>query len=53
VIVMRRDLPSPSQMCGSGAGIANSRFAYAVWKTERVEAERLAREVGEAAENLI
>ena len=40
-------------MRGSSAWIANSRFAYALWKPERREADRLASEVGGPAENLI
>jgi hypothetical protein len=46
------DVDNPT-MRGSSAWIANSRFAYALWKPERSEAERLAREVGDPAENMI
>nr|WP_232478868.1 AAA family ATPase [Roseomonas rosulenta] len=40
-------------MRGSGAWIANSRFAYALWKPMPDEARRLAQEVDEPAETLV
>jgi hypothetical protein len=46
------DLDNPT-MRGSGAWIANSRFAYALWKPIPDEAARLSKEVGEPAETLV
>ncbi|CAH0242892.1 AAA family ATPase [Roseomonas sp. CECT 9278] len=46
------DLENPT-MRGSGAWIANSRFAYALWKPTVEEAERLGKEVDEPAETLV
>lgn len=46
------DADNPT-MRGSSAWIANSRFAYALRKPGREEAERLAKEVGETPETLV
>jgi hypothetical protein len=46
------DLDNPT-MRGSGAWIANSRFAYALWKPTPDEAAGLGKEVGEPAEALV
>lgn len=46
------DVGNPT-MRGSSAWIANSRFAYALWKPEKGEAERLSKEMGEPADTLV
>jgi hypothetical protein len=46
------DVNNPT-MRGSSAWIANSRFAYALWKPTKDEAARLAREVGQDPETLV
>jgi hypothetical protein len=46
------DVDGPS-MRGSGAWIANSRFAFALWKPPSDEAEKLARQVGLEAHALV
>jgi hypothetical protein len=40
-------------MRGSSAWIANSRFAYALWRPPKDEAERLSKQVGEPTETLV
>jgi hypothetical protein len=46
------DVDNPS-MRGSSAWIANSRFAYALWKPTPAEAEKTAKIVGEPAHSLV